>query len=307
MQKRPRTRPLVQKADPLPTLPGKKEPQGDSKRARRGDRIEPSVERVYQALVQLYGERKRHPTGHTVLDALVRTILSQNTTDKLSGAAFRALKSRYPVWTDVLTAPIAALEDTIRVGGLARTKAQRIHTILQELERNALVQGKGIDWTQGLEFLRNESTAQVMSYLTQYPGVGPKTAACVAMFTLGRDDVFPVDTHIYRVGKRLGWVPTTRTREQAQEDLESLIPKPLHYPMHLLMIRHGREVCSAQVPRCEACKLADLGCPSAKSNQSFGHSSQRKTVRDASGESMINPKRLGPEKNIQDGTEREET
>ncbi|KAF6000999.1 hypothetical protein F1559_000904 [Cyanidiococcus yangmingshanensis] len=146
-----------------------------------------------------------------------------------------------------------------------------------------------------------------MSYLTQYPGVGPKTAACVAMFTLGRDDIFPVDTHIYRVGKRLGWVPTTRTREQAQEDLESLIPNPLHYPMHLLMIRHGREVCSAQVPRCEACKLADLGCPSAKSNQTAGHSSQRRTVHDGSGDAMINPKRLDQKKDIQDETEHKET
>jgi endonuclease-3 len=292
MRKRQRSGATVVKSDPFDEKLGEAAAPVDADPDGQRGNLVPSVKQVYQTLVRLYGERERRPTGRTVLDALVRTILSQNTTDKLSGAAFRALKTRYPTWSDVLNAPISELEDTIRIGGLAHTKAQRIQTILQELWSFAQKQGDDSDWTQGLEFLRNESTAQVMTFLTRYPGVGPKTAACVAMFTLERDDIFPADTHIYRLGKRLGWVSATRTREQAQQDLENLIPDHWHYPMHLLMIHHGRQVCAAQSPQCEKCALADLGCPSARtavakqeSSKSKRRGSQRSRKRDTDDES----------------------
>jgi endonuclease-3 len=265
LRKRPLTRALtcIKSEDARNERLGKAAGEINEKPAPEDSDASPSVRQVYQALVQTYGERNRRPTGRSVLEALVRTILSQNTTDKLSGAAYRALRSRYKDWADVLHAPVGEIEETIRIGGLARTKAQHIQDILRELEHNAATTGTDTDWTQGLEFLRNVPTAQVMEYLTRYPGVGPKTAACVAMFTLERDDSFPVDTHIFRLAKRLGWVPNGHTREQAQVDLENLIPSTLHYPMHILMIEHGRKVCTARGPRCQHCKLAGLGCPSA--------------------------------------------
>eukprot|EP00878_Enallax_costatus_P012709 GHUV01013273.1.p1 GENE.GHUV01013273.1~~GHUV01013273.1.p1 ORF type:complete len:208 (+),score=40.10 GHUV01013273.1:470-1093(+) len=152
---------------------------------------------------------------HTVLDSLVRTILSQNTTDVTSQRAFTSLKAAFPDWESVRTAAPGTVEEAIRVGGLADIKAARIKAIL-----NSLLEQTG---SLSLEHLRSLPCEQVKAELTQFKGVGPKTVACVLMFCMGRAE-FPVDTHVWEISKQLGWVPGAATREQTYEQLNVRVP-----------------------------------------------------------------------------------
>lgn len=183
------------------------------------------IQAVTEALVAFHGRPRRsvdplaeHCGGHgqtAVLDSLVRTILSQNTTDKTSIRAFKSLKQRYASWSEVLDAPDADVEEAIRVGGLAAIKVQRIKALLRTLqdERGACC----------LEWLREEATERVKAYLSQFKGIGAKTMSCVLMFCLERAE-FPVDTHVWHISKALGWCPPTCTRDQAYEHLNALVP-----------------------------------------------------------------------------------
>jgi len=183
-----------------------------------------------------------------IVDELIATVLSQHTSDRNSERAFAGLKAAFPAWEQVLGAPPEALADVIRSGGIADQKARRIQRILAAIRDR---EGR-ID----LGRLRGLDDAAVEEYLTSLPGVGPKTAACVLVFAMGRA-AFPVDTHVHRIALRLGWLPPRTTAAAAHQVLTPAVPPAIRYDLHLALITHGREVCKAQRPRCGACVLRD--------------------------------------------------
>jgi endonuclease III len=190
------------------------------------------------------------PRASDPLDELILTVQSQHTSDLNAERSFGLLRARYPTWDDVVRAPTAELADTIRSGGLANTKASRLQAILIEIHRRE----GGYD----LSALASRSDPEIAEYLSSLPGVGPKTAAVVMAFSFGRETI-PVDTHVHRVATRLGLVPKTNA-QRAQRLLEQLVPEELRTPMHVGLIRLGREICKAGRPRCEDCPLFEL-CP----------------------------------------------
>ncbi len=183
------------------------------------------------------------------LDMLIATVLSQNTNDKNSHRAYTALRERYPAWEDVAAAQARAIASTIRSGGMAVQKAARIRQIVREVNREF--------GTCSLDAIRTWSTEQVFDRLTRMKGVGPKTAACVLLFSLGRD-FFPVDTHIHRICGRLELAPQARTPEQTFAAMRGLIPAGRAYTLHTNLIRFGRRVCRSARPLCADCPVEDL-------------------------------------------------
>jgi len=186
-----------------------------------------------------------------IIDQIVGTVLSQHTSDVNSGRAFARLKARFPAWEQAAHAPAGEIEDAIRCGGLARQKARRITEILHAIG--------GREGRIDLSRLHDLDDQAAEDYLTSLPGVGPKTAACVLAFSMGRA-AFPVDTHVRRVVTRLGWVPAGTTAEKAYRLLAPRVPAGIRYDLHLALIGHGRTVCLARHPRCAGCVLLDL-CP----------------------------------------------
>jgi endonuclease III len=187
--------------------------------------------------------------GLPIIDELVATVLSQHTSDVNSERAFARLKERFPSWEQVADAPEDMVADAIRAGGIANQKARRIQQILAAIEER---EGK-LD----LSRLHECDDAAVESYLRALPGVGPKTAACVLVFSMGRA-AFPIDTHVHRMALRLGWIPPRATADQAYAALAPLIPAEIRYDLHVAMITHGRTVCRARQPACDDCVLRDL-------------------------------------------------
>jgi endonuclease III len=187
------------------------------------------------------------------LEELVLTVLSQHTSDLNAERAFADLRATFPTWADVIAVPAPALADVIRSGGLANQKAPRIQAILREIHSR--------EGAFTLDPLRERTDADARSYLTSLPGVGPKTAAVVLSFALGRD-ALPVDTHVHRVTRRLGIVPDKASAERADTFLHEMVPEGLRTPLHVAFIRLGREICKAPVPRCRECPLRDL-CPTS--------------------------------------------
>ena len=181
-------------------------------------------------------------------------MLSQHTSDLNAERAFAILRAAFPTWDDVVDAPAPAVADAIRTGGLANTKAPRIQAILREVRER--------EGAFTLDRLRAMPDAEARDYLTSLPGIGPKTAAVVLSFALGRDAI-PVDTHVHRVTRRLGIVPPTASAERADRLLHDLVPDGLRTPLHVAFIRLGREICKAPVPRCARCPLKDL-CPTGR-------------------------------------------
>jgi len=168
---------------------------------------------------------------HLVLDALVGTILSQNTTDVQSHRSFCALKQAFPTWEMVRTSPAAAIEQVIKSCGLAETKTARVQAIL-----NLLHEERG---ECSLEHLREVPDEEVKRVLGSYKGVGAKTISCVLMFCLKRFD-FPVDTHVWKIALALGWVPKAATRDQTYEHLNAKVPDEIKYALHVLLVKHGK-------------------------------------------------------------------
>ncbi|MBC7807661.1 MAG: endonuclease III [Akkermansiaceae bacterium] len=201
------------------------------------------------------------------LGALVMTILSQHTSDKNSERAYDNLRNAYATWDDVREAPVAAIADTIRSGGLADAKAPRIKNVLGEINEKT--------GATNLDFLRDMPTEEGKAYLLGFHGVGPKTMACVMMFSLCRP-VLPVDTHVFRVSHRLGLIEKRIGEAKAHDALENLLTPERVYPFHVHMIRHGRRVCVAQKPRCGQCSLADQ-CDYYRSGGVMGESADRKS------------------------------
>jgi endonuclease-3 len=181
------------------------------------------------------------------------TVLSQNTSDHNSGRAFIRLLNEFDDWDAIAKGSVKKIERAIQPGGLAPTKAPRIQAILREVYAR-----RG---SYDISFLRDLPLEGAREWLTSLPGVGPKTAACVLLFALGRP-ALPVDTHVHRVAKRLGLVPEKSTAEQAAALLEKMVQPEDVYAFHIQLIKHGRRTCSAQRPKCGECVLGDR-CPSA--------------------------------------------
>jgi endonuclease-3 len=203
---------------------------------------------VQRRLLAEYGEPTWRPHMDPVSE-LVSTILSQNTNDVNRDAAFDRLRRRFATWEQVRDADTNAVVEAIRTAGLANQKGPRIQEALQFIteERGELE----------LDFLADWPVEEAKAWLTSMNGVGPKTAAIVLLFSLGRP-AFPVDTHVHRVTKRLGLIGPRVSREKAHEELEHLVPEKDYYSFHLNLIRHGRAVCTSRNPRCTECPLRDL-------------------------------------------------
>lgn len=209
-----------------------------------------AVARILPLLRRAYGPRPPQCWGDGV-SVLVDTILSQNTSAANSDAGYRQLRRRFRSWNQVADAPAEEVERCIRVSGLSNQKAPRIQAILRRIREQ---RGK-ID----LQFLADLPDDEAYGYLRSFPGVGPKTACCTLLFAFNKA-LFPVDTHIHRIARRLGLVPPKATAEQTHDLLTPRIEPPNRYEMHVLLIEHGRTTCRAINPRCDDCILLDH-CP----------------------------------------------
>jgi endonuclease-3 len=206
------------------------------------------AELVYTLLQDEYGAPDWRP-AYAPMDELVLTILSANTSDVNSGRAFAQLKAAYPTWQAVMDAPLDELAEVIRPGGLAPTKAPRVQAALRRIlaERGAF----------DLSFLADLSPEEGIRWLTQLDGVGHKTASIVLLFCFNKP-AFPVDTHVQRVSQRLGIAGPKDDPARIKAIWEALVPADWFYALHLNLIRHGRQVCHAQRPRCEGCILQTI-------------------------------------------------
>jgi len=180
------------------------------------------------------------------LDELIDCILSQNTNDANRDRAFEALKAAFPTWETVMNAPTEAVIAAIKPAGLANQKGPRIQEVLRRIyeERGELA----------IDFLADMPIDEAKAWLTRFRGVGPKTAAIVLCFALNRP-AFPVDTHIHRVGQRIGFLPKGISADDAHPVMEAIVPPRDYFAVHLNLIRLGREICQARRPRCEICPL----------------------------------------------------
>src|SRR5919199_4324074 len=204
------------------------------------------VKKVDVRLGKIYGEPRRR--GGDPVGQLVGTILSQATTDVQSGRAYDALRRRFPAWEQVRDARVSDIERLIRPAGLSRQKAPRIKAALQLIasERGRIE----------LNFLKKMPVEEAKRWLMSIHGIGPKTASIILLFSFGLP-AFPVDTHIWRIAKRLGWISPKDSAEKAHEILGRAISPERYYPFHVNLIRFGREICIARMPRCEICPLTD--------------------------------------------------
>jgi len=209
------------------------------------------VEHILKLLSAEYGDQRRRPQENPVA-VLVQTILSQNTSDRNSEPAFQHLIASFPSWEEIADASVGQICEVIKAGGLGTVKAGYIKQALVEIRRR---QG-GFE----LDFLKMLPLDEARDWLRQLPGVGMKTASVVLLFSLGMP-AMPVDTHVFRVAKRLGLIDSTVSVEKAHGLLERLVPPHDIYKFHVLLIEHGRRICKAQRPRCGECVLGNL-CPS---------------------------------------------
>lgn len=203
---------------------------------------------ISKLLNKAYGRRKPFKALDPV-DELVKTVLSQNTNDRNSLGAFAVLKAHFSSWDGLLKADTKRIARLIRHAGLANIKAIRIKEILADIKHR---EGR-ID----LKFLKRTDLGAAVEYLMSLKGVGPKTAACVLLFSFHKP-IMPVDTHIFRVTKRLGIISQKTGIEEAHDILTKMTPKSLIYELHLGIIEHGRRTCKAQNPRCGFCVLYNI-------------------------------------------------
>lgn len=216
-------------------------------------RRSPSFVKIDNRLTECYGRPPLRPR-RPLLDVLIETILSQNTSDINSLRAYQNLRRVFPDWRRLAESEPRRVAVAIRQGGLANIKSKRIVKIVRDLIRE---HGR-----PSLEHLRSKKPEAAYQSLKEIEGVGPKTAACTLLFGDGMA-IFPVDTHIYRVCKRLGWVLPKEGREAFQERFRRLVPERAVYRFHLNLIEHGRRVCRPRNPACLVCCLKRL-CPSRR-------------------------------------------
>ena len=210
--------------------------------------INQRIKTIDKLLEKEYGRRIWKKEGDP-LSVLISTVLSQNTSDTNSHRSYSKLKKVFRSWNEMRRAPIWKITQAIKSGGLSNIKAKRIKEIL-----------KGIPSRNGdlsLSFLEEWNTEKVESYLRSFGGVGEKTIACVLLFSLNRPSM-PVDTHIFRVSKRLNVIPQNANFKMAGEILSRIVPSNKIYQCHINLIAFGRAVCKARSPRCEICVLYSI-------------------------------------------------
>lgn len=208
--------------------------------------VRPSVDWVLERLEARYGNPVP-PAITDPLDELIACILSQHTSDRNSHRTFARLKELFPDWNQVINAPTDEVVDAIWDGGLAHSKAPRIQAVLREIQKR--------EGELCLNSLTAMSDQEARQYLLGLPGVGPKTAAIVLCFALGRS-VIPVDTHVFRVAHRIGWIEQRIGEGRAHDVLQELVDDGNAYRLHIALIRHGRQICKAHRPLCEECPLS---------------------------------------------------
>ena len=221
---------------------------------------------VMETLGVEYGPVEWSPR-YDPISELVGTILSQHTSDVNSQRAFQSLMATFSSMGAVAEAPVEQIEEAIRTGGLARIKASRIRAVLRQISDEV--------GSYDLSFLREMSLAEAKAWLKRLPGIGPKTAAIILCFSMGLP-AMPVDTHIYRVSRRLGLIGPKVTAEQAHDILEPMVPPEQIFAFHVYLIRHGRQVCKAQRPLCDRCVLSPV-CPSQPLFERSGGATSRKS------------------------------
>jgi endonuclease-3 len=208
---------------------------------------EKPIRYIIQNLERAYGvpvnERASDP-----LDMLIKIILSQATSDTNSHRTFAALKKRFPTWDAALRARASTIAETIRSGGLANQKAAVIKDVLRQIKEE--------HGTLDLSFLHDLSNEEAVRYLSRFRGLGPKTIACTLLFAC-RKEVFPLDTHIFRILRRVGLIPQSCTDQRAHEIMNHIVPKGKFYSFHVNLIRHGRTLCRPHDPLCERCPIVE--------------------------------------------------
>jgi endonuclease-3 len=202
---------------------------------------------IIQNLERAYGVPENRRASDP-LDMLVKIVLSQATSDTNSHRTFAALKKRFPTWEQALRARESTIADVIRSGGLANQKAAVIKSILRQLKHE--------HGTLDLSFLHGLSAEEATLYLSQFRGIGPKTVACTLLFAC-RKEVFPLDTHIFRILRRVGLIPQKSTDRRAHELMNRLVPEGKFYSFHVNLIRHGRAICRPREPLCERCPIVE--------------------------------------------------
>jgi endonuclease III len=205
------------------------------------------VRYIIQNLERTYGVPENRRTSDP-LDMLIKIILSQATSDTNSERTFAALKKRYPTWDSLLRARTASIATTIRSGGLANQKAAVIKDVLRQINKT-----RG---TLDLSFLQDLSSEEAVNYLSQFRGIGPKTVACTLLFAC-RKEVFPLDTHIFRILRRVGLIPQSCTDRRAHEIMNRIVPTGKFYSFHVNLIRHGRTLCRPREPLCGRCPIVE--------------------------------------------------
>jgi len=213
------------------------------------ENLKTRVRKITFVLEKQYGVPRREYSREP-LDILIETVLSQNTNDQNRDRAYRRLKSRFPRWEDVLEGKTRSVVSAIRPGGLADQKARRIREILHWIKER--------EGRLSLFFLKKMDDEEIKKMIGGLKGIGPKTLHCLLLFGLGKE-AFPVDTHVLRTGKRLGFIPERMDAEKAHQWMAPLIPKGKSLSLHLNLIRFGRSVCKAKKPSCDACFVSD-GC-----------------------------------------------
>jgi endonuclease III len=216
------------------------------------------VRRVRDRLRGVYGIPLMRPHGHPIAE-LILTVLSQSTNDRNRDVAYLRLRSRLPSWSQVRDAPVAQIEEAIRPGGISRVKAARIKAILRAITEDPRDPGQELS----LDWLARAPLEEARGYLLHLPGVGRKTAACVLLFAFGLREV-PVDTHVTRVGTRLGLLRAGASSRELHDQMLALTRPGEELELHVNLLRHGRRTCHARQPACDRCALARM-CPSAYS------------------------------------------
>jgi len=207
------------------------------------------VKTVIQKLEETYGKeiwagKKRNP-----LDVLIKTVLSQSTSDWNRDMAWEALSKKYQTWEEVLNLSSGSLAETIRSAGLANQKSERILDILKWIKS---------EYGQlNIDFICSLPTEKAVEVFTQLKGIGVKTVSVVLAFACGKD-IFPVDTHVHRLCRRFGFVPQKATAEKTHNLMQELIPEGKSYSFHINLLKHGRQICRAQNPVCWKCPVFDF-------------------------------------------------
>jgi endonuclease-3 len=222
----------------------------------------PSAEEVRKVsrLLEMSLGRPLRPNQMDPIGGLVLAILSQNTNDRNRDRAFGRLRERFGSWEEVALASPSEVEEAIRPAGLSKVKSERIINCLRTLK----------DGDGTLDSLKGMSLEEAEGFLTSIPGIGLKTARCVLLFQLGLP-AFPVDTHIMRVSKRLGWIPEKASARKAHEILQNSIPHDLVLDLHINMIRLGRTLCRPRNPRCGQCPLLEECSTGKRERASTAH------------------------------------